>query len=192
LRNPRKPAMSYIRFACHHVRSAARFYRNLDVHIHVPEGAIPKDGPSAGITWPHICSALKAFRCAATWPSDLCEITGRGKVRQRSGLEKRRLMGGAAGTAYWRQSSAGEEKDLADIRSHQKTSKIDFVESTDQVLKNAAEREWWLYAMAPVARRPAGHGSRVWPLEPLGNFRHCAGRRSLSGAPLRVRETGYT
>jgi ATP-dependent Lon protease len=134
-------AMSYIRSRALSLGLARDFYRSLDVHIHIPEGAIPKDGPSAGITLATvICSALTKNPVRG----DLAmtgEITLRGKVLPIGGL-KEKLMAAHRHGILEVIIPRENEKDLPDIPDAIKqTMKLHFVESMDQVLKIALERE---------------------------------------------------
>jgi len=134
-------AMSYLRSRSHGMGLPRDFYRHLDIHLHVPEGAIPKDGPSAGITIAtSIISALTAIPVRA----DIAmtgEITVRGRVLPIGGL-KEKLM--AAHRYGIREAilPADNEKDLPDIPDVVKNDmKLHFVKSMDEVLKIALERE---------------------------------------------------
>ncbi len=140
-------AMSYVR-----ARTAAfglphDFYRHLDIHIHVPEGAIPKDGPSAGIT---ICTAIVSalthipVRCDVAMTG---EITLRGKVLPIGGVKEKVLAAHRLGirTVLLPKDN---EKDLGDIPADiQSTLVIQFVETMDEVLGLALERP--LQPLAP-------------------------------------------
>jgi ATP-dependent Lon protease len=134
-------AMSYIRSRALSLGLPRDFYRALDVHIHIPEGAIPKDGPSAGITLAvTICSALTKIPVRG----DLAmtgEITLRGKVLPIGGL-KEKLMAAHRHGILEAIMPRENEKDLPDIPDAiKKTMKLNFVDSMDEVLKIALERE---------------------------------------------------
>ena len=134
-------AMSYIRSRAHLLGLPRDFYRHLDIHVHVPEGAIPKDGPSAGITIAtSISSALTQIpvRCDLAMTG---EITVRGRVLPIGGLKEKLLAAHRHGI---REAvlPKDNEKDLPDIPENiRKEMKLIFVESMDEVLKIALERE---------------------------------------------------
>jgi ATP-dependent Lon protease len=153
-------AMSYIRSRAHLFGLPRDFYRNLDVHIHIPEGAIPKDGPSAGITLATtICSALTRIPVRGD-VAMTGEITLRGKVLGIGGL-KEKLMAAHRHGILEVIVPRENERDLPDIPDAIKQSlKLSFVDSMDEVLKIALERE--LVALPMPAGVP---GVDVQPVE---------------------------
>jgi ATP-dependent Lon protease len=134
-------ALSYVRSRAARWGLSADFYRHLDIHIHVPEGAIPKDGPSAGITLAAaVVSALTKIpinrEVAMTG-----EITLRGKVLPIGGVKEKILAAHRAGirTALLPRDN---EKDLSEIPANiQEDIAIRFVDNMDEVLDVALERE---------------------------------------------------
>ena len=151
--------MSYIRSRAHLFGLPRDFYRNLDVHIHVPEGAIPKDGPSAGITLATtICSALTRIPVRAD-VAMTGEITLRGRVLPIGGL-KEKLMAAHRHGILEAIVPKENEKDLPDIPDAIKqTVKLNFVESMDEVLKIALERELVALPMPPGNPAMESHAS---------------------------------
>jgi ATP-dependent Lon protease len=133
-------AMSYVRSRSHMFGLPKDFYRHLDIHMHVPEGSIPKDGPSAGIT---ICTSIVSALTRIPVRCDLAmtgEITLRGKVLPIGGVKEKMLAAHRLGlrTVILPKEN---EKDLADIPPEiQAQMTIHFVEWMDEVLQVALER----------------------------------------------------
>ena len=144
-------AMSYVRSRAQYLGLPKDFYRHLDIHVHVPEGAIPKDGPSAGITiGTSICSALTGIpvRCDLAMTG---EITVRGRVLPIGGLKEKLLAAHRQGI-FEIVLPRDNERDLADIPENiRKEMKLHFVMNMDEVLKIALEREIVALPLAPTA-----------------------------------------
>ncbi|MGH9625853.1 MAG: S16 family serine protease, partial [Bryobacteraceae bacterium] len=144
-------AMSYVRSRAQHVGLPRDFYRHLDIHVHVPEGAIPKDGPSAGITIAtSISSALTGIpvRCDIAMTG---EITVRGRVLPIGGLKEKLLAAHRQGI-FEVILPRDNEKDLVEIPENvRKEMKLNFVSSMDEVLKLALEREVVALPLPPAA-----------------------------------------
>ncbi|MFH0822803.1 MAG: endopeptidase La, partial [Pseudomonadota bacterium] len=130
-------AMSYFRSRADRFGMANDFYQSKDIHVHVPAGAIPKDGPSAGIT---MATALISAFTGIPVRSDVAmtgEVTLRGRVLPIGGLREKSL---AALRAKIHTVIVPEQnqKDLEEIPKHiRRELKFEFVKHMDEVLRIA-------------------------------------------------------
>lgn len=136
-----RTGISYIRSVSKKYAIAADFFEKHDIHVHIPEGAVPKDGPSAGITMAvAMLSAITEKKVRA----DLAmtgEITLRGRVLPIGGLKEKLLAAKSAGmkTVIVPKANRTDVEELsAEIT---KGMEILFVESMDEVLKAAMSRK---------------------------------------------------
>ena len=144
-------AMTFVRSRSLSFGLASNFHEKKDIHIHVPEGATPKDGPSAGIG---MCTALVSVLTGVAVKSDVAmtgEITLRGQVLPIGGL-KEKLLAAHRGGIKTVIIPAENEKDLKEIPENVKSNlHIVPVKWMDEVLVHALES-------LPVLKKP---GNRV-------------------------------
>jgi ATP-dependent Lon protease len=130
-------AMSYVRSRAEELGLERDFYQKIDIHIHIPEGAIPKDGPSAGIT---MATALVSALTRIPVRHDLAmtgEVTLRGNVLPIGGL-KEKVLAAHRGGIKKVLIPVENEKDIREIPAViLKSIDIELVEHMDQVLRKA-------------------------------------------------------
>jgi ATP-dependent Lon protease len=135
-----RAALSYIRSRTDDFGVSHDFYLNFDFHVHIPEGAIPKDGPSAGIT---MATALISALTRNPVKRDVAmtgEITLRGKILPIGGVKEKILAAHRAGVSTIILPRKNE-KDLSDIPMNiRKQLDLKLVESMDEVLRIALIR----------------------------------------------------
>ena len=153
-------AMSYVRSKAEEFGIPKDFNRKTDVHVHVPEGAIPKDGPSAGIT---LATTLVSALTRIPVRKDVAmtgEITLRGKVLPIGGVKEKVLGAHRAGVKNI-VLPKDNEKDLADIpKNVLDTLNIYMVQTMDEVLKIALV-EPLADRLAAEAQGAAGKGAII-------------------------------
>jgi len=161
MRESAQAAMSYVRSRWRELGLEKDFYHKLDIHIHVPEGAIPKDGPSAGIT---MATALASALTGRSVDRDLAmtgEITLRGRVLPIGGLKEKLLAARRAGITRV-VIPQENEKNLEEVPPQiLKSLQVIPAEHMDQVLAAA------LAETVPLPAIPAGDDYVAGAEEPV-------------------------
>ena len=156
-------ALSFIRSQAERLNIPADFYKEKDIHVHFPEGAVPKDGPSAGIA---ITTAMVSALTGTTVRRGLAmtgEVTLRGRVLPIGGLKEKTMAAFRSGIKTVI-IPAENAKDLEEIdQTVRKALQFVLVERADQVLEAALNRP-----MEPAALpRKRGRAQKAQELPPV-------------------------
>jgi ATP-dependent Lon protease len=132
-------ALSYVRSRAERLGIRPDFFENTDLHVHVPHGAIPKDGPSAGVTIATSLASLLTGRHVRPNVAMTGEITLRGKVEPVGGIKEKVLAAKRAGIDTVLLPKRNE-KDLEDVPEPvRRGMRFVFVETMDELLEHALE-----------------------------------------------------
>ena len=164
MRESCKAAITYIRSRAGKLGIDPEFYKNRDIHIHFPEGAVPKDGPSAGIT---ICIGVISALTGIPVRRDLAmtgEITLRGRILPIGGLKEKTMAALRAGVSTVI-IPAANEPDLDEIdqtvRRSLKFVTADHVDAILDVALNRLDAEPVQAKTAVMPRQPQAEGARI-------------------------------
>ena len=132
-------ALSYIRTNAKRFGIDENFYEKYDIHIHIPEGAIPKDGPSAGITMSVALASLLTERPVKPYIAMTGEITLRGKILPIGGVKEKIMAAKRAGIkeVVLPQRNKGNLEEIPD--NVKEGIKFVFVNRVDEAINHALE-----------------------------------------------------
>jgi len=134
-------ALSYLKSNAEHLGIDHRVFQQYDLHIHVPAGAVPKDGPSAGITMLTSLASIYTQRKVKDRLAMTGEITLRGKVLPVGGIKEKILAAKRSGIKEII-LSARNKRDILEIEKHYiKGLTFHYVDTVDEVLKIALMKE---------------------------------------------------
>ena len=159
-----RAALSYARSRAEHLNIAKDFQEKIDLHIHLPEGATPKDGPSAGIT---MATALISAVTRRPVRNDIAmtgEITLRGRVLAIGGLKDKTLAAHRAGIRRLI-APLDNQRDIIKVPEKiREEMEFNFVESMDQVIELALMSNDVVEVVPLAATEPTGEGEETVPL----------------------------
>ncbi len=154
-------ALSYVRSRASELGIASDFFEDVDLHLHIPEGALPKDGPSAGVTMVTAIASLLTGRSVHPDIGMTGEVTLRGKVLRIGGLKEKVLAAARAGLGTIIMPAANEA-DLEDLPENVRESmKFIPVETVDEVLKTALQKESFLANPPESTEMPDKHNEQA-------------------------------
>lgn len=134
-------ALSYLRSNAEKIGVPSDFYEKNEIHVHVPAGAVPKDGPSAGITMLTALASLMTGRTVKPRLAMTGEVTLSGQVLPVGGIKEKVLAAHRAGVTQLILPSENEKDYKEDVpKEIRSTLKTTFVKSADQVLKLALDK----------------------------------------------------
>ncbi|MCH7952177.1 endopeptidase La [Patescibacteria group bacterium] len=132
-----RAALSYVRSRWKELKLEKDFHKSIDVHIHVPEGAVPKDGPSAGVTITTALVSALTKRATKREVAMTGEVTLRGRILEIGGVKEKIISAHRAGLKEVILPK-DNKKDLVDVPDHVKRDlKFHYITHMDEVLKIA-------------------------------------------------------